>query len=42
VPSLSQAVKDEPQPPVDFALGFLLVKPPTMLLSTKSTSAPFR
>src|SRR6185312_13941965 len=33
---------DDPQPQVDFALGFLMVKPPPVIVSTKSTSAPFR
>src|SRR5688572_2904075 len=37
-----QALKDEPQPQVDLAFGFLMVNPPPMLLSTKSTSAPLR
>src|SRR5947207_14764503 len=35
-------LKDEPQPQVDFAFGFLIVKPPPVTLSTKSTSAPRR
>src|SRR3954467_14004406 len=34
--------KDDPQPQVDVALGFLMVKPPPVIVSTKSTSAPFR
>src|SRR5207253_9654779 len=33
---------DEPQPQVDLAVGFLMVKPPPVTLSTKSTSAPRR
>ena len=33
---------DEPHPQVDFAFGFLIVKPPPVTLSTKSTSAPRR
>ena len=33
---------DKPQPQVDLAFGFLIVKPPPVRLSTKSTSAPFR
>ena len=37
-----QALNDEPHPQVDLAFGFLMVKPPPMLLSTKSTSAFFR
>ena len=32
----------EPQPQVDVAFGFLIVKPPPVMVSTKSTSAPFR
>ena len=35
-------LNDEPQPQVDFAFGFLMVKPPPVMLSTKSTSAPLR
>src|SRR5687768_8621711 len=35
-------LKDDPQPQVDFAFGFLIVKPPPVTLSTKSTSAPLR
>ena len=38
---IAQALNDEPHPQVDLAFGFLMVKPPPMLLSTKSTSAPF-
>ena len=34
--------KDDPQPQVDLALGFLMVKPPPVTVSTKSTSAFFR
>ena len=33
---------DEPQPQVEVAFGFLIVKPPPVTVSTKSTSAPFR
>src|SRR4029450_1944749 len=33
---------DWPQPQVDVAFGFLIVKPPPVIVSTKSTSAPFR
>src|SRR3989454_4735521 len=33
---------DWPQPQVDVAFGFLMVKPPPVTVSTKSTSAPFR
>ena len=32
---------DEPQPQVDFAFGFLIVKPPPVIVSMKSTSAFF-
>ena len=39
---IAQALNDEPHPQVDFAFGFLMVKPPPMVLSTKSTSAPLR
>ena len=35
-------LNEEPQPQVDFAFGFLIVKPPPVTLSTKSTSAPRR
>ena len=35
-------LKDEPQPQVEVAFGFLMVKPPPVMVSTKSTSAPFR
>ena len=35
-------LNDEPQPQVDVAFGFLIVKPPPVTVSTKSTSAPFR
>src|SRR5437660_9034460 len=35
-------LKLEPQPQVDVAFGFLIVKPPPVIVSTKSTSAPFR
>ena len=38
---IAQALNDEPHPQVDLAFGFLMVKPPPMVLSTKSTSAPF-
>src|SRR4030095_7711354 len=34
--------KDDPQPQVDLALGFLIVNPPPVIVSTKSTSAFFR
>ena len=33
---------DEPHPQVDFAFGFLIVNPPPVTLSTKSTSAALR
>ena len=33
---------DWPQPQVDLAFGFLMVKPPPVTVSTKSTSAPPR
>jgi hypothetical protein len=35
-------LNDWPQPQVDVAFGFLIVKPPPVMVSTKSTSAPFR
>ena len=35
-------LNDDPQPQVDVALGFLMVNPPPVTVSTKSTSAPFR
>jgi len=34
--------KDDPQPHVDLAFGFLMVNPPPVMVSTKSTSAFFR
>ena len=34
--------QDDPQPQVDLALGFLIVNPPPVMVSTKSTSAFFR
>ena len=34
--------KDDPQPHVDLAFGFLMVKPPPVMVSMKSTSAFFR
>ena len=34
--------KDDPQPHVDLAFGFLMVNPPPVTVSTKSTSAFFR
>src|SRR4051794_13133908 len=34
--------KDDPQPQVDVAFGFLIVNPPPVIVSTKSTSAFFR
>ena len=37
-----QALKDCPQPHVDVAFGFLIVNPPPVTVSTKSTSAPLR
>ena len=40
--TVSYALNDDPQPQVDLAFGFLMVNPPPMLLSTKSTSAPCR
>ena len=33
-------VNDWPQPQVEVAFGFLMVKPPPVTVSTKSTSAP--
>src|ERR1700733_15231448 len=33
---------EDPQPHVDFAFGFLIVNPPPVMVSTKSTSAFFR
>jgi hypothetical protein len=33
---------DDPQPQVEVAFGFLMVNPPPVIVSTKSTSAPFR
>ena len=36
------ALNDDPQPQVELAFGFLMVKPPPVMVSTKSTSAPFR
>src|SRR5262245_33586619 len=33
---------DWPQPQVEVAFGFLIVKPPPVIVSTKSTSAPLR
>ena len=39
---VDQIENDEPQPQVDLAFGFLMVKPPPVTLSTKSTSAPVR
>src|SRR5205814_6887328 len=33
---------DEPHPHVDVAFGFLIVNPPPVTVSTKSTSAPFK
>ena len=38
----SYAENDEPQPQVEVAFGFLIVNPPPVMVSTKSTSAPFR
>src|SRR5467141_1046684 len=35
-------LNDCPQPHVDVAFGFLIVKPPPVIVSTKSTSAPLR
>ena len=35
-------VNEVPQPQVLFAFGLRIVKPPPDMLSTKSTSAPFR
>ena len=35
-------LNDEPHPQVDVAFGFLIVKPPPVTVSTKSTSAPLR
>ena len=39
---VAYTLNDEPQPQVDVAFGFLIVKPPPVIVSTKSTSAPFR
>jgi hypothetical protein len=39
---VDQTLNDDPQPQVDLAFGFLMVKPPPVTLSTKSTSAPRR
>src|SRR6202007_1123776 len=33
---------EDPQPQVEVAFGFLMVKPPPVTVSTKSTSAPAR
>jgi hypothetical protein len=33
---------EDPQPHVDFGFGFLIVNPPPVMVSTKSTSAFFR
>src|SRR6185436_19095169 len=41
-PDLLYTLNEEPQPQVDLAFGFLIVKPPPVMLSTKSTSAPAR
>jgi len=38
----SQALNDCPHPHVDVAFGFLMVNPPPVTVSTKSTSAPLR
>ena len=35
-------VNELPHPQVDVAFGFLIVNPPPVTVSTKSTSAPFR
>ena len=35
-------VNEEPQPQVEVAFGFLIVNPPPVTVSTKSTSAPLR
>ena len=40
--SCQSTVNDWPQPQVEVAFGFLIVKPPPVMVSTKSTSAPFR
>src|SRR5262245_58657907 len=42
VRSARYTLNEEPQPHLDLALGFLMVKPPPVMLSTKSTSAPVR
>ena len=39
---VDQTLNEDPQPQVDLAFGFLMVKPPPVTLSTKSTSAPRR
>ena len=38
----NNALNDDPQPQVEEAFGFLMVNPPPVMVSTKSTSAPFR
>ena len=38
----SQALNELPHPHVDVAFGFLIVNPPPVTVSTKSTSAPLR
>src|SRR5712691_12965055 len=40
--SLYSVEKEDPQPQVDLAFGFLIVNPPPVIVSTKSTSAPLR
>src|SRR3954471_9327328 len=40
--ALYSTENDWPQPQVDLAFGFLIVKPPPVMVSTKSTSAPPR
>ena len=40
--SFLYAENEEPQPQVEVAFGFLIVKPPPVMVSTKSTSAPLR
>ena len=42
LPRKCYALNDDPHPQVEVAFGFLMVKPPPVMVSTKSTSAPFR
>ena len=41
-PRRAQTLNDDPHPQVEIAFGFLMVKPPPVTVSTKSTSAPLR